>query len=176
MNTVLLLYSTTDGQTRRIGERLKATLETLGHEVTLVDVLDDPGVDPATFDKVVIGAGIRYGRHSPRITTFIRQHGPALSGRPGAFFSVNLVARKPGRNQPTTNPYLKRFLQHIPWKPTLSAAFAGKLDYPCYGFLDRLIIRLIMAITGGPTDPSAVIEFTDWQQVDAFGRLIAAME
>jgi menaquinone-dependent protoporphyrinogen oxidase len=37
------------------------------------------------------------------------------------------------------------------------------------------MIRLIMWITKGPTDPKAVVEFTDWQQVEAFGRLIAEM-
>jgi menaquinone-dependent protoporphyrinogen oxidase len=37
------------------------------------------------------------------------------------------------------------------------------------------MIRLIMFITKGPTDPKAVIEFTDWQQVESFGRLIGVM-
>jgi menaquinone-dependent protoporphyrinogen oxidase len=32
-----------------------------------------------------------------------------------------------------------------------------------------------MLMTHGPTDPTAVIEFTDWQQVEAFGRRIAAL-
>jgi menaquinone-dependent protoporphyrinogen oxidase len=27
-------------------------------------------------------------------------------------------------------------------------------------------------MTKGPTDPAAVIEFTDWQQVEAFGRQV----
>ena len=51
--------------------------------------------------------------------------------------------------------------------------FAGKLDYPRYTFWDRQIIRLIMFITKGPTDPDAVVDFTDWQQVDAFARKIS---
>jgi menaquinone-dependent protoporphyrinogen oxidase len=32
-----------------------------------------------------------------------------------------------------------------------------------------------MWMTKGPTDPKAVIEFTDWAQVEAFGRRIAAI-
>jgi menaquinone-dependent protoporphyrinogen oxidase len=27
-------------------------------------------------------------------------------------------------------------------------------------------------MTQGPTDPKAVIEFTDWQQVEAFGQKV----
>jgi menaquinone-dependent protoporphyrinogen oxidase len=37
------------------------------------------------------------------------------------------------------------------------------------------MIRFIMLITKGPTDPNAVVEFTDWQRVDAFARLVARM-
>ncbi|WP_370654382.1 flavodoxin domain-containing protein [Rhodoferax sp.] len=53
--------------------------------------------------------------------------------------------------------------------------FAGKLDYPRYRFVDRFMIRLIMFMTNGPTDPKAVIEFTDWQQVEAFGLKFCAL-
>ena len=48
--------------------------------------------------------------------------------------------------------------------------FGGKIEYPRYGFLDRNMIRLIMWITGGPTDPRSVTDFTDWAQVEAFAR------
>jgi menaquinone-dependent protoporphyrinogen oxidase len=37
------------------------------------------------------------------------------------------------------------------------------------------MIRFIMLITDGPTDPSTVIEYTDWGQVEAFAHRIARM-
>jgi len=52
--------------------------------------------------------------------------------------------------------------------------FAGKLDYPRYGALDRMIIRFIMWLTDGPTAADTVVEYTDWQRVDAFGRKLCA--
>jgi menaquinone-dependent protoporphyrinogen oxidase len=30
-------------------------------------------------------------------------------------------------------------------------------------------------MTHGPTDPTAVVEFTDWEQVEAFGRVVSDM-
>jgi menaquinone-dependent protoporphyrinogen oxidase len=119
---------------------------------------------------VVIGASIRYGHHQPVVAEFIARHQALLENRPSAFFSVNIVARKPHKNTPETNPYCRKFLQNIAWQPRLKAVFAGKLDYPSYGFVDRQMIRLIMLMTQGPTDPKAVVEFTDWAQVEAFGR------
>ena len=94
--------------------------------------------------------------------------------KPNAFFSVNVVARKPGKNQPQTNPYLKKFLKQISWQPKELAVFAGKLDYPRYSYWDKQIIRFIMWMTKGPTDPTGTFEFTDWDAVDEFGRQIAA--
>ncbi|MDH3806445.1 MAG: menaquinone-dependent protoporphyrinogen IX dehydrogenase, partial [Gammaproteobacteria bacterium] len=81
----------------------------------------------------------------------------------------------PEKNQPETNPYLQKFLRQISWQPQNLAVFAGKIDYPRYTFIDRQMIRLIMWITKGPTDPQTTIEFTDWNKVDEFGRLIAEM-
>ena len=86
-----------------------------------------------------------------------------------------MVARKPEKRQPDTNPYLKKFLKEISWKPKNLAVFAGKIDYPRYRFWDRNIIRLIMWMTKGPTDPNATIDFTDWEQVDDFARFICDM-
>lgn len=70
---------------------------------------------------------------------------------------------------------MRKFLKRMRWKPKQLAVFAGKLEYPSYNVFDRSLIRLIMWLTKGPTDPSAVVEFTDWEQVDAFGELISSM-
>ncbi len=40
-----------------------------------------------------------------------------------------LVARKPEKNTPETNPYLKKFLKQISWQPMELAVFAGRIDY-----------------------------------------------
>ena len=96
-----------------------------------------------------------------------------MDAKPNAFFTVNVVARKPEKNTPDTNPYLQRFLQHSAWRPKATAVFAGRIVYKRYSFWDRQVIRFIMWLTKGPTDPSTDVEFTDWAKVDAFGRLIA---
>ena len=175
MSRILILYSTTDGHTLKICGRLQQVIEQQGHQVMLVAVDDAARVDLQGFDTIVIGASIRYGKHSRQVTEFIQRNTTLLDSKANAFFSVNIVARKPNRNQPDTNPYLRKFLKQIAWRPQALAVFAGKLDYPRYRTFDRFMIRFIMLMTHGPTDPTAVIEFTDWQQVEAFGRRIAAL-
>jgi menaquinone-dependent protoporphyrinogen oxidase len=175
MNKVLFLYSTTDGHTIKIAQRIQSVLESTGHDVMLLPVAAASTVDLQAIDKIVIGASIRYGKHKKEVHDFIAKHCDILKKKPGAFFSVNVVARKPNRNTPETNPYLKKFLTIIPWTPDPSAVFAGKIDYQRYSVLDRLMIRFIMYITKGPTDPNAVIEFTNWDNVDDFGKLVSEL-
>ncbi len=175
MTQVAIVYATTDGHTRRICERLQRVIETGGDRVTLLPIAQAGAADLAVFDKIVVGASIRYGKHSPLVAEFVDANRAVLDARPNAFFTVNIVARKPNRNRPETNPYLKKFLRQVHWQPKALEVFAGKLDYPRYGTLDRMMIRFIMWMTRGPTDPRSVVEFTDWNRVEAFGRLVTRM-
>lgn len=171
MADILLAYHGIYGHTRRVCDCVREELARLGRSADVIPIADAP--DPSRYAAVVIGAAIRNGKHNPAVYDFIDRHRAALDARPSAFFSVNLVARKSGKNRPDTNPYLKAFAEKCPWKPRLLAVFAGNLDYRRYGAMDRQIIRFIMWITGGPTDPSTKIEYTDWDEVRAFARRVA---
>lgn len=175
MAEILILYSTIDGQTLRICERMKTVAESQGRRVTLVSIDDGRVPDLTVFDTIVIGASIRYGKHRQSVFDFIEANRRVLDAAPTAFFSVNIVARKADKNRPETNPYVRKFLRQTTWRPTKLAVFAGRLDYPRYGRFDRQMIRLIMWITQGPTDPSTVIEYTAWNAVDAFASEICAI-
>jgi menaquinone-dependent protoporphyrinogen oxidase len=174
MKRALVLCSSTDGQTRRICERLRHMFEDAGVHVTLRMIEDADGVSPADFDLAVVGARIRYGRTDVRVIDFARRHAAALEAMPSAYFSVNVVARKPGKDRAETNPYVRAFLRRARWRPRRIDVFAGRLDYPRYGLVDRLVIRTIMRMTGGLTRPDTVIEYTDWQRVEGFGRALCA--
>lgn len=176
MAKILVAYSTTDGHTCEICQRICHVIEQKGHQAILASIDDDFELDLNTFDKLVIGASIRYGKHSKRIYQFVKNNQLILESKPNAFFSVNVVARKPEKNTANTNPYLIKFLRQISWKPQVLSVFAGKIDYPKYHFFDKIMIRFIMWMTKGPTDPNAVVEFTDWQKVEDFGAIVSEMK
>ena len=70
MAKVLILYSTTDGHTVEICNRLTKSLEQGGDSVEMLDLIDSPSLDGRDFDKIVIGASIRYGKHQLRHRNF----------------------------------------------------------------------------------------------------------
>ena len=169
MQNILLLYSSTDGQTKLICQRIqeKSKKKDLFKLVNIDDV-EKENIDH--YNQVIIGASIRYGKHSNDLYRFIKSNRKTLEQKKTAFFSVNVVARKSEKNSPETNPYIKKFLKISNWKPNKIAVFAGKVDYPNYNVFDKYIIKLIMFITKGPTDTSQSYEFTDWSKVDSFAK------
>ncbi len=169
-----ILYATVDGQTLKIANKIKAVLIEKGNEAALFSIEDFNG-EISDYDKFIIGSSIRYGKHNAKIIEFINHNKKKLNTTKNAFFSVNLVARKPERATPETNPYFIKFLNEINWVPNQSAVFAGKLDYQTYTFTDRLLIQMIMWMTKGPTNSKTNIEYTDWEKVDQFSVLINNM-
>lgn len=174
MMKALILFSSREGQTRNIADYIANQLK--GRQACeVVDIQDSTAVDWSKYDRVLIGASIHYGRFHPAVTRFIKQNLAQMKERTNGFFSVNLTARKPEKRTPQTNGYTRKFLLQSPWKPDCCAVFAGALRYPHYGFFDRLMIRLIMQMTGGETDTRKEVEYTDWDQVSRFADEFAGL-
>jgi menaquinone-dependent protoporphyrinogen oxidase len=166
MEKTLITYSTVDGQTKRISERL-AKLATQSR-VDVLPISNQINLD--SYKTIIIGASIRYGKYRNEVFNFIENNIHTLNVKENAFFSVNVVARKPEKSAPETNPYLIKFLGKINWKPKNLGVFAGKIEYPKYKFIDKYAIKFIMWLTKGPTDTSKTYEFTDWNKVGDFAR------
>jgi len=170
-----LYYATRDGHARRIATRIAERLAARAASVTPRD-LATAQPSPAELAQAPLVAAVlavRYGKHLPEaiafVDTFRRLHRPP----PLALASVNLTARKPGKDTAEGSVYLRKLIARHGLKPAIATAFAGKLDYPRYSFFDKHIIQFIMLLTGGPTDPATVVEYTDWAKVDAFADAIA---
>ena len=165
----LIIYSTTDGQTKKICEEIMS-YSSFRNSYEIISLEEAFNKEIEKYDQIIIGASIRYGKHNPLVYEFVKVNRDELQKKSTAFFTVNVVARKKEKNQPNTNPYMKKFLELSGWQPDKLAVFAGRIDYPSYRFLDRLIIRFIMLITKGPTDTSQTYEFTDWNKVANFAK------
>jgi len=163
----LIIYSSTDGQTKKICEKI---LDHLKSKISFDLVSIDKALDLnfKNYEKIVIGASIRYGKYNSKIFKLINKNLSLLENKQSSFFSVNVVARKQEKNTPETNPYIKKFYLNSKWKPKKIEVFAGKVDYPNYNFINKIIIKFIMYLTKGPTDTSQSYEFTDWDKVRRF--------
>ncbi len=166
MKKSLITYSTVDGQTKDICQKIANFANNENIDVLPINKIENLN----QYDFIVIGASIRYGKYRKELFNFIKSNIDSLESKENAFFSVNAVARKVEKNTPETNPYMRKFLEKISWVPKNLEVFAGKIDYPKYKFFDKYAIKFIMWVTNGPTDTSGTFEFTDWKKVENFAK------
>lgn len=173
---IALYYASHDGQTRKIVGRLAGYLAAhgVGAPITDLSASPSPTIDTEA-DLVLLAAAIRYGFHLPDARRFLDRLRAEVPDTRIAVISVNLTARKPGRQTAEGNVYLRNWLKRTGLSPAFAAAVAGRLDYPAYRWFDRVMIQAIMTISGGPTDPSTVIEYTDWAAVESLSSELAAL-
>jgi menaquinone-dependent protoporphyrinogen oxidase len=174
---VALYYATRDGQSRRIAEHI---FDRLAESETLVSLQGLAMTPPAPADLaaasvIVLVAAVRYGKHLPEADRFLAVYRSLTSPPALALASVNLSARKPAKTTATGNAYLRKVIARHRLAPAVAVAFAGRLDYRRYTWWDRQIIRFIMLLTGGPTDPNTCIEYTSWPAVDEFAAHVAEL-
>ena len=173
---IAIYFASHDGQTRRIVDRLAEHLGARGVGTTIADLATSTSPIIDTEAKLVLlAAAIRYGFHLPAARHFLAHLRAEVPDERIAVVSVNLTARKPGRQTAEGNVYLRNWLKRTGLRPALAAAVAGRLDYPTYRWFDRMMIQAIMTISGGPTDPTTVIEYTDWAEVENLSEELAKL-
>jgi menaquinone-dependent protoporphyrinogen oxidase len=162
---ILIIHSTTEGQTPKIAERMADIARDAGQQARLTAV---EGAWQHSFfplpDAVVVAASIHDGKHADDITSFITEHRAQLDTVPCAFVSVNMGASTLEKRQ-AAEEYLQTFLQQTEWQPAVRGVVGGALRYAQYGMLKRAMIRHVARKTGLSTHTAHDDEFADWEAV-----------
>ena len=116
MRNTLVIYSSVDGHTQKISSKIAEHIKS-DVNVDLTALVDAQSLSLKNYQQIIIGASIRYGNYRKELFEFIEQNLDELSSKDNAFFSVNVVARKPEKNTPETNPYVAKFLKATKWRP-----------------------------------------------------------
>ena len=72
MKKCLIIYSTTDGHTKKICEHIIDQLEGL-QETVLMTISDTSQEELTKYDNIIVGASIRYGKHKKEVHEFIKK-------------------------------------------------------------------------------------------------------
>jgi len=176
-----VFYATSEGQTRRIAERLVAIFRENGFTSRAVDVASSEAnsVDWRRAQAAVVGASLHAHKHQRSARTFVDEHASDLNVRPSAFFSVSLAAASESADEREDAARIAReFAEAAEWHPGEIVCLAGRLAYTQYGWLTRFIMKRIARRHGNQTDTTRDYEFTNWDAVarmaDGVVRRIAA--
>jgi menaquinone-dependent protoporphyrinogen oxidase len=174
---VLIVYGTTEGQTRKIAEWTATHVRERGHQVEL---RDSPalasGSDPESFHAFIIAASVHQESHQDTITNFAIAHQKLLNTRPSAFISVSLSAvLEDGRTE--AQKYVDRFVSVTGWQPPMTLLLGGALCFSEYDYFQEQIVKFIVMKRSAAAGTERDHEFTDWNALASFvnGFLEAAV-
>jgi menaquinone-dependent protoporphyrinogen oxidase len=174
---IIVIYSTVEGQTRKIARNISATVQSLKHAVTVYDADDLGDLDLATADAIIVAAPVHMGKYPDAIGRWLKANPDALRAIPGAFISVSLASASafPEEHREISD-ITRRFLAETGWKPKDIHHAAGALRYTSYDFIKRLLMRHLARQEGGPLDTTRDHEFTDWKALSDFvGAFLRAL-
>lgn len=169
---VLIIYGTTEGQTRKIAQYLADRCREQSFDVTLVDAAAGlGGVDPHDYDAAILAARVHGGRFPHRIVRFARRHAADLSAMPSAFVSVSMMAAgDSAKARMTLSSYRIRLVRQTGWIAPFVHDAAGARFYTRHNAVGRWILgRIDRTVWGRPVDTNHDREWTDW---DALGRFL----
>jgi menaquinone-dependent protoporphyrinogen oxidase len=166
----LVLYATTDGHTRKIALALAEPMRLQGLDVDVVNVRGRFDPNPEDYAGVVVAASVHSGRFARAVSQWARSHAPALRARPTAFVTVCLaVLEKSEKADADIARIMRQLFEDTGWTPGMTAVMPGALLYTRYNWLVRWMMRRIVAKANGDTDTSRDYEYTNWNEVRAFG-------
>jgi menaquinone-dependent protoporphyrinogen oxidase len=90
---VLIVYGTTEGQTRKIAEWTATHIRGRGHQAELYDsAAPVSDLDLETYDAFIVAGSIHQECHQETVINFVIAHRETLDTKPSAFISVSLSA------------------------------------------------------------------------------------
>ena len=165
---VLVVYGTTEGQTRKIAERTATQIRECGHEAVLRDsaaLASDS--DFETFHAFIVAASVHQQQHQETITAFVIAHRKLLNAKPSAFISVSLSAVLE-EGQTEAQKYVDRLVSVTDWQPRMTLLLGGALRFTEYDYFQEQIVKFIVLKSGGAASTGHDREFTDWNALAAF--------
>ncbi len=174
---ILIVFGTTEGQTRKVATFLADRFLAKLHSVTLVDADKPPAaLDPAGYDAIVVAARVHSGRYPSSVRHFVRRNLATLTAKPSAFVSVSLMAARGTAKAPEALArYVARFARKTGWTPRHVHHAAGARFYARHGAIGRWILQKIDSKAFGKSDDvSRDQEWTDWEALGRFADAFPA--
>lgn len=167
--SVLIVYATVEGHTRKIAEYIGAGLERKGisNSVELASSIQVYQVPQ--YDAVIVCAPVHIGRYPSSIMEFVIRSKSLLLERSTAFVSSSLgICSEHSKDREEVMQLPENLFSKTGWHPDNVLHVAGALKYLEYDFFKRWMMRHIVRREGGPVDTCQDYVLTNWQSIDSF--------
>ncbi|PWE33375.1 protoporphyrinogen oxidase [Maritimibacter sp. 55A14] len=164
--SVLIIYQSVEGQTRKIARFARDIVQKAGGEVVLFDAADKTAqLSLEGVDKVILAAPVHERRHPREFELLLSASKDDLMARPSLLLSVSLSAAFPEGHE-EAKEYLTEMEMRTGFKPGAEALIAGAVRTERYDYFATQVIRHVV-LRGRDYDPDqGAHEFTDWNALE----------
>jgi menaquinone-dependent protoporphyrinogen oxidase len=195
--SILIVYGTKSGSTGGVAAAVGETLRELDATVDVHQVGNVSEV--GSYDAVIVGSPVLYGKPHPAVVKFLERNQGALSRMPVAAFLTCLeltrtadenergipiyvdpsLGRRPADNERMSyfekthlmSGFVNGLLKSAPQvRPVSVAVFRGKLDYDGLDWISRLVMKLIWLIYRSAPEG----DFRNWQAIRSWATTLPA--
>lgn len=155
--TTLVVYGTKSGCTTDIAKKIGSTLAEKGMTADVVAAEDAP--DPAPYDAIIVGSGVRVGSWHESAKTWVTQNAAALKASPVAFYTCGLTLANDPDKTDEVRAFTDTLIAESGVTPVDVGLFAGWNEPKHFSFVERTVMKLMKAPQGDFRDFDAV---ADW--------------
>jgi menaquinone-dependent protoporphyrinogen oxidase len=159
----LVVYGTKSGCTQGIAERIGRDLADRGVSVDVV-AAENAG-DPAGYDAVVVGSGVRAGQWHRAAKAWVQANASALKNTPVAFFTCGMTMTDPGKAD-IVRAYTDPMLTETGIEPVDIGLFSGWNEPGKFGFAERTVMKVMKTPQG---------DFRDWAAIDSWADKVGTV-
>jgi menaquinone-dependent protoporphyrinogen oxidase len=166
---ILVLYGTTEGQTRKVCAFVADKLRSNGDVVTLVDAAAPPArIDLRDYQAAILAASIHVGQYQSAVVDFARANHARLNQIPSAFVSVSLsTVDSDSEERASLATITENFKIYTGWTNAEIHHVAGAIRVSEYDFFRRWAMRLLAWEKKLKLVPGEDLELTDWAALAA---------
>jgi menaquinone-dependent protoporphyrinogen oxidase len=161
---ILVLYGTTEGQTRKICGFIAERLRSKGDLVTVTDAAaPTANVDLRDYEGAIVAASIHVGQYQRAVVRFVRDNHARLKQMPSAFVSVSLsTVDSDTEERKSLATITDNFKAYTGWTNAEIHHVAGAFRVGEYSFFQSWAMKLVAWEKSLKLEPGKDLELTDW--------------
>jgi menaquinone-dependent protoporphyrinogen IX oxidase len=180
----LIAYGTRFGATAGTSKEISKILTEQGHEVKIVDVLEEKIKNISPYDLVIVASGIKMDQWIPEAEGLLKKFQKELAQKKFAIFVSSAMQAlykaegNPERIDASWKNYLVDKAAKYSLQPLALGLFGGVINYESLGFYDRSIVfdsfRKRFEEAGIKETASRFYDTRDWDEIRLWAKVVAA--
>jgi menaquinone-dependent protoporphyrinogen IX oxidase len=175
--SILIVYGTRYGATASTAAFIADLLRKESFEVKIVDLKEQKNADFASYDLVIVGTGLQFGRWTSEVEDYLKRNLPALSQKKVAFYasSMKTVLEREGKTsslEADRKMELDNKFAKLNFNPLSVGFFGGVIDFNKMNPVTRKLSGSMKKRleNAGFKEENGVYDLRNWAEIESWTK------